>query len=234
MEGEAFQKFVDLLAEDMFEAATAISDWLIEDGIPAFEDWMEKVEEAGGIIEWIHETWDSFWRRLRVTAAQLVAIVALPMLNVVKIWLGQWELLKIYTQASIDVIKEKMTELGARLGEIFGEITRGIGEAVTAPLEKLKELSEDVFEIISRGLSGMPQWFLNLIFGKPPGGGENEPMRTPRPGGFGAGRPDLGGGMTLNVYVTANGNDPAGFGRSVAGGMLNEMRRRGIRLPTLA
>lgn len=68
LESETFQEFVDLLAEDLADILTWVANWLIKEGIPKLEEWMEKINEVGGPIAALKK----WWRDLRNTTAAIL------------------------------------------------------------------------------------------------------------------------------------------------------------------
>ncbi|MCK4958040.1 MAG: hypothetical protein KAT00_01540 [Planctomycetes bacterium] len=71
LESPAFEKFVDLLAKDLAKAAEKVAKWFTTKVIPAIEDLMEKIEDAGGPIEFIKQKFQE-WKR---TALMVLGII---------------------------------------------------------------------------------------------------------------------------------------------------------------
>jgi len=231
LEGPAFQKFVDMLANELAEAAEDVSDWLINTGIPAFEDFLEAVENSGGVLKFIEGQWREFKRKLNVILLGIAAIIILPIENIVRVWGKNWRDLKWIVSTSIQMLKDKFRELSERVNGIFMDI----GDALANPFAHLEDIVNSVFEIIRGGLGRLPPWFLKIIGGfggSDDGGGSGgdwEAQSARDPGGRN------GTGAQINVYVNAPpGSNPRAFGAGVANGMLQELRRRGGRVPTLA
>jgi len=214
MESEEFQEFVDLLAEDLAEAAEDVAEWFSENVIPAIRDFMKAVKEAGGPFAYFSDQWRIFKERVNSAIQQTL----MPAVGL------------------IEIARQKLADIGVDLEDIFAGIATSLGLAINGPLEALRDLADEVFGIIRDGIDALPDWFLNLIGmgggggGGGDGGGGNQPQTGPRQPGIAS----MGGaGMTLNIYVQSTG-DAYATGQAVGAGALNEMRRRGIRLPTLA
>jgi len=71
MEDPRFITFVTLLADDLAGALALVVGWVIDDVIPALEDFMDEVNEAGGPIEWFKQKWEE----LKETVLRIVAII---------------------------------------------------------------------------------------------------------------------------------------------------------------
>lgn len=71
MESPEFQEFVKLLAEDLADAAIALGKWFVGVAIPAIQDFMAAVKEAGGPIEFIKKKFQGW----KTTALMVLAII---------------------------------------------------------------------------------------------------------------------------------------------------------------
>jgi phage-related protein len=253
LESPAFQKFVDMLAEQMYDIFVKISDWLINEGIPAFESWLEDVNEAGGIVEWVAEKWNEFKDRLRRTFLQLLGIIVGQLLLWRRSFDNTMNNIRIAVSDAAGKIGEKFEEMKAKIGGVveearatvegvfttlrdrLGTIFDEIGAALTRPFTELRKAAEGVFKSIGEWVDGLPGWLKKFLSGpmtlpSAPDNSENTPQSlTPGASATAA------GGAIFNIYVTApQSSDPRDFGGVIADATLREMRRRGIRIPALA
>lgn len=65
MESPEFQEFVELLAEDLAEAAAKLGKWFIEKAIPAIQKFMKEVKSAGGPVEFLKQKWQELKNHVR-------------------------------------------------------------------------------------------------------------------------------------------------------------------------
>lgn len=140
LESPAFQEFVKLLAEDLAEAAAAFGEWLIEVGIPALEDWLEEVNEAGGLFDWLKKKWEEFTTRVRTLMLMLTAIILGKLQIMMRQWKSVWENLRKIAKEALEKVKEKVQA-------IIGDVTAffaNIGSAFRAAFDGLAEYVEAV------------------------------------------------------------------------------------------
>lgn len=117
LEDPATEKFVTLLAEDFAQGLEKVVGWLIDKVIPAFEDWMDQVNAAGGLVNWLKET---VTNRIRET---------------VGVWSDNWQ----QAQAIVSTVWSRViATVDAGILRIRGFLTT-LGDAVKAPWRGLAE-----------------------------------------------------------------------------------------------
>ncbi|GAG34806.1 unnamed protein product, partial [marine sediment metagenome] len=113
MESPEFQEFVRLLAEDLADAAIAIADWFINSVIPAIQDFLAEVNNAGGPVEWFKKKWEELKTKIQGILAILRGDVEgtatgwrKAMQSVVTFFVKWWTfLLKTFEKIIIGIIK---------------------------------------------------------------------------------------------------------------------------------
>ena len=257
LESPTFQKFVDLLAKDLAKAAESVAKWLIDDVIPALEDLMEKVNAAGGPIEYLKIKWGE----LRATALMIFAIIVGKVLMA-----SNW--LRDKFKQAIDGIKLYFTTLGDAAQLIFNKIREGAETAMQGAIDTIKAAFNFLINALEKAINAAIQLLRPFIsmynaVAEAAGGSEIEGMgsvslprlaqgaivNSPMAAVVGdASSPEvvsplddlvgilknLGvGGATINVTVPPGTSNPQAFGDSVGNAIVTAMRRSGQRLPTI-
>ena len=257
LESPTFQKFVDLLAKDLAEAAEKVADWFINDVIPALEDFMEKVNEAGGPVAYLKEKWEG----LKKTVLMIIAIILRKLLD----WSNS---IRKKFGDTIDWIKDKWKKLKdgvqwyfEELGKAVEEIFSGIATTVTGALDTALRAIERalnaaripinnfirLFNDVSGAIGGpiisiIPEISLPTlaaggiidrpmaaIVGDNPAGEAITPLDK-LPGIIREALGDLAGAR-ITVMVPAGTANPQAFGASVGDSMVRQMRAQGLRMP---
>lgn len=235
MESPEFEAFVELIAKDMAEAAAKLADWFITKAIPAIQEFMDKVTEAGGPIEFIKEK----WAELKVRALMVLAIIvgkALIVSNSIRRFFGRaissvksiFESLKIVVKATFNWILnavEKTINAAIRVINPFISLYNAVAGATGG--RKLDTIGRVSLPRLQRG--GIATSPIAAIVGDAPSPEVIAPLddlvdilRNLNIGG-----PSIG---TVQVVVNA---DPGGLPLDQAGGVaadsfIREMRARGI------
>jgi len=159
MESPAFQKFVDLLAEELAEAVEKVAGWFIDEGIPAFEDWMEQVNEAGGLFAWLAKVFEEQKEKMK-RIIYMLAVIIRGRLTIIRMdWKRAWENMKAAAQAIWDKIKE-----GARtLVNWVSEKISGLKEALEAPFVGLPDFVSGIFSSIVKKVVDGVNYIISVI-----------------------------------------------------------------------
>lgn len=138
MESPAFEAFVDLMAKDMARAAKILANWFIKKVIPAIEDFMEKVEEAGGPIELMKEKWSEMKATALVVLGIIVGEVLIASNKIRGFFIGLFDTLKLawlgWRLAFLHILKGA-TEAAGILVLAWVEFVKGAFNVVLSAIE---------------------------------------------------------------------------------------------------
>jgi phage-related protein len=255
MESPEFEAFVDLLANDLANAAKAIADWFIKKVIPALSNLMKKINEAGGPVEFLKKKFGE----LKTTALMILAIIVGKVLiasNRIRDYFGRigdkakavWDNIKNNAADMVSDISKTFTSIVDSVKSVFNRILDAVEKAVNAMVDPINEFI-GMFNRVSEAIGGAKLEYLHKINlpSLARGGIVDRPMIA-RVGDAPSGpevvaplrdlvniiKDALGGaGLTIHVAVPAGTANPTAFGRTVGNEIALEMRRQGIRVPTI-
>lgn len=259
LESPTFQKFVDLLANELAKAAEKVADWFINDVIPALMDLMDEINEAGGVVEWIKGKFQEW----KTTALMLLAIIMAKMLEASNFFRDVWQRAVNTVKTAFEILKISIITLLMEASTAAQNILTGMGAIIAGVINALLSGIEDAINTAIRILRPFVAMY-NAV-AEATGGGKIEMLSSvslPRlqTGGIVDGPmaaivgdapspevisplddlvgilQDAGIGVgDMNIYVTvpSGTNDPVGFGNSVGNGIAQALRRSGQRVPTI-
>lgn len=160
MESPVFEKFVDLLAEDLAGAVETFSDWLIKEGIPALERFMKKVNKVGGPLAWlkmkfgwlrkkiklvlsqIATTWGEKWEKMEAKVKTILELIG----DAVD---GAMKYVKSVVVDEIDEIKAALLIFGTALQEPFAVLPAFVAGIFDTLKSILKNKINDIIDVIN-------------------------------------------------------------------------------------
>lgn len=269
LERPAFKKFVDLLAKDLAGAIGKVADWLADKALPKIEELLERINEAGGPIEFFKEKWEE----LKLTALMVVGIIVGKLLlasqSITRIANSIRDIIAKAFERGRDGAVAALNQLKGLADNVLGEIKGafetvlgGVGDFIDSSFARIKNGFVDSINVLIRALNKLIEGYnklasyldlpkLPLI---PPaslaqGGIVSAPLTAvvgdnptspevvaPLNDLIGIMREALGGGgggLTINVAVPAGVTNPQAFGQTVGTNIAQEMRRRGLQVPTV-
>lgn len=259
LESPTFQKFVDLLAKDLAKAAEKVADWLVKDVIPAVEDLMERINDAGGPIEFIKGKFQEW----KTTALMILAIIVGRILIASNYLREKFKTaidsVKRFFQTLKDDIKTAMQEAADFVSMAFDGAVESIRLAINGIITAVEGAINsaigllrpfvDMYNAVAEASGGskidlpgkiaLPRLAegaiamrpMAAIVGDSPGGEAVVPLNE-LPGII---REALGGAGGTNIYVTVppGTNNPQAFGDAVGSSIVTALRRGGVRVPTI-
>ncbi len=258
LESPAFKEFVDLLAKDLAKAAAAVAKWFVNKVIPAIKNFMEKVKDAGGPIEFIKGKFEE-WKTTAKTVLAIIVGAVLIASNKVREFFGRaintvklgflilkLTIVRLLMEASTSA-QNILTGLGEIVKGVFNNIIAAIETAINAAIAVINPFI-NLFNAVAEATGGGTLKALNKI--ELPrlqaGGIVNRPMAAivgdaPSPEvisplddlvdilrGLG-----IGGAPVIHVTVPVGTTDPQGFGNSVGNAIAVALRRQGQRIPVI-
>jgi hypothetical protein len=157
LESPVFQQFVDLLAKDLATVIGQIATWLMDKAIPAVAGFLEKVNEAGGPIEFFKQKWNE----LKTTVLQIVAIVLgvlLQAYNNIRSIAGNIKTILI-------IAFETVRDLGIAAFQKLSDFVLGILEGIRTGFETAFTWIRDFVQNIIKNIGAIVQIGLNAIIG---------------------------------------------------------------------
>ena len=220
MESPAFQEFITLLARDLAMAATVVADWFINRVIPAIQSLMEKVNEAGGPVNYLKEKWGE----LRATALMVLAIILAKVLEWSNSIRNAWSV----AVGTMGTVMEGLVGIARgiwnRIAAVFERGINGIVDGINSLIDLYNTVAEAV------GFGGIPQVSHVTIPRMAAGGivtqptlavvGESGPEAVvPLNEGY--------GNITINVTVQAGGSGEE-TGWAIGESIVAAMRAQGL------
>jgi len=144
MESPEFQKFVDLLAQDLAAAIAAVANWFVNVAVPAISDFMTQVNEAGGIVKWLEDKFTA----LKDTFIMIVAIV----LGYLAIWANK---LNEFKSNVLQAMINKLTEWTLALISFFQGIPTALATAFATVQEMAATFGATVMAAVQTAVRGM-------------------------------------------------------------------------------
>jgi len=221
LESPTFKKFVDLVAENMAKAVEKLANWLIEKVIPALEQMMEEINEAGGVVDWIKGKFSEFKSRAWEAVQGVISYFRQLGEDIGGFLLDTFLKFQNFKYQVIDAFAGFFEDLFS-------------GEKIETALAGLSEKLKDAFKSAFESLTDRFPWIEKLL-GFLDGGGATEPTTSPGSGGlaltpnFATASPTSQ--VIINVTVPAGTANPAAFGNVVGENIVTAMRRSGQRIP---
>jgi hypothetical protein len=252
MEDERFQEFVELLAEDLADAILLVADFLVEEAIPALLDFMDRVNKAGGPVEFIRRKIEEFRRKAESAFDGIILFVrrfqekiretARDHARRIKDIIGDINNLRDKAVGWFAEIALVAAEKMADLREFLRDPWRGLADFIAGVWNSIQRVFADNINVVIDTLNALIRAYNAIAgtIGVPTIGeigriGAPAPVTppTPPPGALAALPAGAGAGMNVNINV---GIAPGGFatpeeaGERVAQSFLREMRAQGVRL----
>lgn len=258
LESPAFQKFVDLLARDLAKAAKKLSHWFINKVIPAIKDFMKKVEDAGGPIEFIKSKFQE-WKTTAKTVLAIIVGAVLIASNKIREFFGRametvktgFQILKLtivrlLMEASTSA-QNILTSLGEIVKGVFNNIISAIETAINAAIAVINPFIS-LFNAVAEATGGgrlevlsnvsLPRLQAGAIVNRPMaaivGDAPSPEIVSPLDDLVDILR-DLGvGGIRIdNITVPPGTANPQAFGELIGNGIAIAIRRQGQRIPAI-
>jgi hypothetical protein len=252
MEDPAFQEFVKLIAEELAEALLQLSEWLAEDGIPRFIEFIETINEIGGPVEFVRKIIRRFRQDVERQFDFVVRAVIWFQDTVRKMARSHAEKIRevlTKTQELRDTLTRWFTEISDSARDRMGDLHeflrnpwRGLANFIAGVWDGIQRIFAENINIIIDTLNALIRAY-NRIAG--PTGlptiseigriGTPAPV-TPPPGAMGALSAGAGGGASVVVEQIVVQVAPGGFatpeeaGARLSQAFIREMRAQGVRL----
>ncbi len=149
MESPAFQKFVDLLAKDLANAAAKVGKWIETKLIPKVSDLIKEINKAGGIVAWFRLKWEE----LKTTVLKVVAIILGSLLiagRAIKTFFTNiWTAVTDFILGAAKVIGDTLLGIGTAVTDIFGDIGTDISTVFSDISTTISGAFDDIGTAIS-------------------------------------------------------------------------------------
>ncbi len=135
LESPTFKKFVDLLAKDLAKAAEKVGKWIMDKAIPAIEDLMDKINEAGGPVAYFKKKWEE----LKTRVLMILAIILDKLLEWSNSIRDRFSKIKEWASDAWESVKDGAADIGTAVETAFlaaVESVKGAFNSILRAIEK--------------------------------------------------------------------------------------------------
>lgn len=155
MESPEFEKFVDLLAVDLANAAAKMANWIADKAIPAIKNFLAAVNAAGGPVEFIKQKFAELGKSVRKVLLKMFKQMTRLPRKLNKIWKAftKW-LAKLIAGAALKMVRSfknfvtqverQLTDIAAAARENFNKMVASLKAATTKMKRDFQNFRDDV------------------------------------------------------------------------------------------